>query len=199
MKLTQKLFCASALVGSLFATNAYADAVHEGFDLRLAPSAVIVAHSGPESGDMVVGANLTASIGYRFHRNVGAYFTQDLGFAWKPGEGDDYDYDDEEEGSSASFVGGSYAVVRGIVGVNYDDVEFSFGAGAGAMYGPGIGGGACFAIKLSVGVTYYVTDIFGIGVNVDYNLGFKRPSDEFEIDMHLIHQINPGILFQINF
>ena len=195
MKLVQKIFCASALVGSLMATNAYADAVHEGFDTRLVASALILAESGPGSGGLIgAGINGTISLGYRFHQNVGVYVDQDLGGVWFTSGTNEYD---DEESSSAIFRGGSFAVVRGIFGAYYDDIEFSIGGGPGAMYGGGIT--ACFAIKLSATFTYYITENIGVGINVDYNLGFIKPEDEFEIEMLLVHHINPGLLLHVNF
>ncbi|MBO4350726.1 MAG: outer membrane beta-barrel protein [Proteobacteria bacterium] len=194
MRLSQKLFCITALIGSLCAADAYADAVHEGFDARLGISALILAHSGPGAGDTMIGVNGTISLGYRFQRYIGVYVDQDLGGVWSTSGGDDYD-----EESSGAFHGGSFAVVRGIFGAYYDDIEFSVGGGPGAMYGAGDGSDACFAIRLTAGFAYYVTDSIGIGVGIDYNLGFIKPKDEFEIEMHLVHQINPGLRLNINF
>ena len=116
----------------------------------------------------------------------------------------------EGEGSSTNglnnddfyFLGGTYALVRGIIPAT-PQFQIDLGLGLGVMYSDGDSKGdgtkrnhksplvrdtegdktAYFAIKLVLGLTYYFTDNFGLGLFSNLHVGsyddsFKSDTDE---------------------
>ena len=196
------LLCGLALASSLVATNAYAETLWEGLEMRVGVSAPVVdSHTKigdadyEHADDIWAGFSGTLSFGYRWGQ-YGLYLDQDLGGIWWQGEGD----------LDPAFIGGTYVTFRGLICARHD-VEIDLGFGVGTMYSGGdknkgtviVGNkdgdhSAAFAMKFEFGLTYYlIPNTVGVGVTLDYNLGLNFFTME-DVDIkHLIHHINPGL------
>ena len=178
----------------LFSANAFAEGTDEGgIDLRLGIGSEFLWNSYDitmsgggitvnESTDNIHynGVMGKIAIGYRWNFG-GIYFEQDLGGLWLD--------NDEARSKDADFLGGSFIVGRFIIPAT-SALQFEIGAGLGVMYGAdknpsdssyrpslivdGEGNPSrAFAVKIALGLSYYFTPIFGLGIYCDYNYAFK--------------------------
>ena len=217
MKLS-KLGCGLALAGSLVATDAFADAGHTGLEGIFQLSVPVLDQSITASGaaksvtespkDVMAGINGTLAIGWRFIPNFGLYLEQDLGGVWWTGDTADI----EDRGW---FLGGTYIVGRGLVGLMNKNAELDFKLGFGMMYSDGDKVGkkkvamivnkkgdptVAFAMKIGASFTYYVTSNIGVGVQVDYSMGVHKYDFEGGGEItHLLHLVNPGLHLRVGF
>ena len=216
MKLS-RLGCGVALAGSLFATDAFADAGHTGFEGIVQLSAPIIQHEYKATGvaheaivkpkDVMAGFNATLAIGYRFNSYAGVYLEQDLGGHWWTG-------DSKKLIKDGWFIGGTYVAGRGIISLLNKSAELDLKVGIGMMYSDGKKGKVkgpiftkkngdptvAFAMKFGASFSYYVTSEIGVGVHLDYSLGLHSYDYELggEVKHHL-HLINPGVHLRMGF
>ncbi len=217
MKLS-KLACGVALAGSLFATDAFADAGHTGFEGIFQLSAPVLDQEFKASGnagsvmvspkDVMAGINGTLAFGYRFNAYTGLYLEQDLGGVWWTGDTADI----EDRGW---FIGGTYLAVRGLFGVLNKNAEVDIKVGVGMMYTDGDKLGkkkqamminkdgdptVAFAMKFGASFTYYVTSNIGVGLQLDYSLGINKQDYEGGGEFtQLMHLVNPGLHLRVGF
>ena len=217
MKLSKMACGAVVLAGSMFATDAFADASHTGFEGIVQLSAPIIKQEHKATGaakdvvvkhkDVMAGFNATLSVGYRFNSYAGAYLEQDLGGHWWTG-------DTKKLIKDGWFIGGTYIVGRGLIGLLGNSAELDFKIGIGMMYSDGKKGEAkgplfpkkngdptvAFAMKFGAGFTYYVMPDLGIGVQLDYNLGIHEYDNDGGGDVKFyLHHINPGVHVRMGF
>ena len=213
MKLN-KLLCGAALAGSLVATDAFADASHEGLEFGLSLNVSIVTGSVEVDGssadfkETMVGFDGRLSIGYRFQW-FGIYLDQDLGGIWVVGDSEEDDYFDEDEGDDKGvFLGGTFVTARGILPLMENALEVNVGLGLGMMYGGGDKSvilndegdpSVAFALKVTAGLTYYLTDSIGTGITFDYNVAFNNIKVAGTEIKRTIHSINPGLHIRAQF
>ena len=159
------------------------------------------------------GLSFKLSAGYRW-QYYGIYLDQDLGGVWYNDKGKD------EMDDKGRFLGGTYVVFRGIYAI-MPNFSVDLGFGLGVMYSGGNKAkdmedmddpsdyrspvifdknndpSAAFAMKLSLGLTYFFSSSIGAGINLDYNIGLKTLKNEAfggESKMKFrYHQINPGL------
>ncbi len=205
----------------LFSTYAFAEGANEGgIDLRfgLAGDVLRLKYDISMSGGGVTvsdstdyshldGAMGKFAIGYRWSMG-GIYLEQDMGALWAEGS---------DGADGGNFLGGTFLVGRFILPAT-DSVQFELGAGIGMMYGAedrsrdGSGKvslivdkegnpSVAFAVKASLGINFYITRTFGMGVFCDYNYAFKQYSDSKIISGILVtgditahyHNVVPGL------
>lgn len=205
-----------SVFSAFFATNAFA-APGSGFDIRLSATAPIVNFTTTkESGsgnvtykdeydydEWMVGFNGRVSLGYRWSI-LGLYIDQDLGWV-KYNNQANKDID-------PYFLGGTYLTVRALIPVSA--LELDFGIGLGAMYSNGDDARAhtkhmaittdsdgdaspCFAFKLAIELSYFITSSVGIGIDLDYAVGMSI-TNYHEGGYHVeqtdyIHHFTPGL------
>ena len=218
MKLS-KLACGVALAGSLFATDAFADAGHTGFEGIFQLSAPVLdqeykisgdkgTYQFPKNDDVMAGISGTLAFGYRFNAYTGLYLEQDLGGVWWTGDTADY-IDD------GWFIGGTYLALRGMFSVLNKNAEIDLQVGVGVMYTDGEKRGkkkvalmlnkdfeptAAFAMKFGASFTYYVTSNIGVGLQLDYSLGINKQDIEGGGEFtQLMHLVNPGLHLRVGF
>jgi hypothetical protein len=165
------------------------------------------------------GVSGTVSIGYKWHY-AGIYLDQDLGGVYSS-------LDHLRNGWSLDqekwhFIGGTYIVAR-VSPVVSDIFEMDFGFGAGIMYTNGDftqddyilaivpmimddegESSIAFSLKASASFTVYFTDVFGMGLDFDYTIGFNRAeieaSDTYKVYVrNYIHYLRPGLHFRFRF
>ena len=210
---------------SLFSANAFAQAGATGFDLIGGLYVPVLDQDVKFSGgnmtttvtseDPMVGIGGAIAFGYKW-QYIGVYVQQDLGGVWLTG--DDADAADKTDSNYGWFLGGTYAVLRGMYPVN-SQFQVDVGVGLGVMYGDGDDAkdglkkdykfplisdkhgdpSAAFAMKFAFSGTYYFAGNMGVGLMLDYNLGVKTYKDGgIEVKRYL-HQVNPGFHFRMNF
>ena len=208
----------------LFSTYAFAEGANEGgLDLRFGLAGDVLrlkydvslsggGFSASESSDYthLNGVMGKIAIGYRWNMG-GIYLEQDMGGLW---------YGEDSESAAADFLGGTFLVGRFILPAT-DSLQFELGAGVGMMYGaedrangrmslivdengnPAV----AFAVKATLGMNFYITRNFGMGVFCDYNYAFKQYSATQtvsgirvtgEITAHY-HNVTPGVQFMLKF
>ena len=208
-----------------FATNAFADIdIRAGIDLTVAgiseDSAQIengwVTRQHLEFEDPMIGVNGTVSLGYRW-TIFGLYAEQLMGGLWWTGptsEMDGYKYED------ASFLGATFLTAKFIAPLGSTEVDIGFGLGAMYSAGPKWGSvdynkgytiivdknldpGAAFALRLVFGFTHFFGNLIGIGLHLDYNVGFNFVTPNKAIWGNVknyestVHLFNPGLHVQI--
>ena len=209
----------------LFATNAFADIdIRAGIDFTVAgiseDSATIdngrIYRQHLEFEDPMIGASGTLSVGYRWTA-FGLYVEQVMGGLWWTGptsELDGYKYDD------ASFLGATFLTAKFIAPLGSTEVDLGFGIGAMYSAGPKWGTadynkgytiivdenmdpGAAFALRMVFGLTHFFGDLIGIGLHLDYNVGFNFVKPNKAVWGNIknyestVHQFNPGLHLQI--
>ncbi len=218
-----------ALVFLLIPAMASAQASSEGVDLRISVNYARFYYEQSVYDPMSTGDDLdkdmrgfggSVSIGYKW-RYAGLYIDQDL-YAIKPADycwciG--YQFDDEKW----YFLGGTYLVARVSPPIT-DRFELDLGFGAGVMYSNGDDlvpdmrtpiivnddgkASAALSFKASASLTGYFTDIFGMGIGVDYTVGLNKMKYEEEIDNgkirkirmnNVVHFLKPGLHFRLRF
>lgn len=211
-----KLFSAvlMALLICLFSTSAFAQAGNSGADLRIGLSGTYIYPKASMSiGDLSLkatndsgfaGLNGKLEFGYRW-QYFGAYLAQDLGGHW-------YIDASENADNPGRFFGGTYALFRGILPI-MNTIQLELGLGVGLAYADGEKGSkklplisnenaensVAFALKAALSFIYYVTDMAGIGIFIDYNYIHNQTS-KYGVEIKLIyHQIYPGIQASIRF
>ncbi len=169
-----------------------------------------------EARDVLAGINSTISFGYRW-RYIGLYFDEELGGLWWTGDTGKFNNDGMFWGGSyvtpralipikkkmeidiGIGVGMMYNAASKSVYYddedNYQDYQdYSDDSNSVKLMKNKNGDSVpCFAIKVGVGFTYYVTKKMGIGANFDYNLGIHVVSDAGAKATTLFHQMNPGL------
>ncbi len=181
-----------------------------------------------DHSEELMGFGGSVSIGYKW-QYVGLYLDQDLGGL--------YPRDEKLQGykdTNWHFLGGTYLVVRVSPPVS-EIFEMDLGLGAGMMYSNGDAlserhptaenpnpaadsiipiiindeGKAfiSFSMKASFGFTVYFTDIFGMGLDFDYTIGFNKVKYEpeitpfkYKVDVdNYVHYLKPGLHFRMRF
>lgn len=188
--------------------------------------------------DPLIGlSNVKLSFGYKW-KYIGVYLEQELGgVIWKDDNkynNWDYDWFLSAEWNNKWFWGGTFVCAKGMLplsGTLNNRMEIDLTTGVGIMYSDE---GAeyvapltfnyyneirpWFAVKFGIAITYFFNDVFGMGINFDYNLVigmFKLiesvnkeirdsylPRYKYQSDITqtiLLHQISPGIHFRFNF
>ena len=208
----------------LFSTYAFAEGANEGgLDLRfgLAGDVLRLKYDISLSGGGVTASDSSDyahyngmmgkfAIGYRWSMG-GIYLEQDMGGVW---------YDDHDVNGESNFLGGTFLVGRFILPAT-DSLQFELGAGVGLMYGsendskdiPSLivdkegNPSVAFAVKATLGMNFYITRSFGMGVFCDYNYAFKQYSESRTISGIIVtgevtahyHNVTPGLQFMLKF
>jgi hypothetical protein len=174
------------------------------------------------------GISGTIAIGYRFNKLFGLYYDQTIGsHLWlKVTDEDQQDAirkSNENEGSyyygATGFMGASYVTGRLFIALAHD-VELGFDLGLGMMYDKGgdkdpgmlfkvenypkdwkdYPSSPCFAFKVGLSFSYYISKYVGVGINFDYALGIHgyeyKVQDGTSLTQEttvLLHYMTPGI------
>ncbi len=201
---------------AFFATNAFANP-GSGLEIKVSGTAPIVNFTTTKEGERgsvtykdeydyaewMVGFNGRISLGYRWSL-IGLYIDQDLGWV-KYNNTENKDID-------PYFLGGTYFTFRALIPLSA--LEFDFGLGLGLMYSNGDDARAhtkhmaittdsdgdaspCFAFKIAIGLSYFITNSIGIGIDLDYAVGMNIVSyheDGYRVEQtDYIHHFTPGL------
>lgn len=182
----------------------FAQAAHTGGDFRAGVRIPIINIAGASVGGDVasiempdetwVGVGLSLSIGYRW-TYFGLYLDQDIEGVWPTGDAKDY-YDGD-----GRFYGGTYFMLRGLIPI-IDKHLIDIGWGMGAVYsdkkgimGDGKDGHVGFGMKADISYTYFINELVGVGLNIDYTLGLNVSVDGAKA----VHEVTPTIHTRLMF
>ena len=198
--------------------------------------------------DPLIGlSSVKLSFGYKW-KYIGVYLEQELGgVLWDVGEpveydGEiiykynnwDYDWFLSAEWHNKWIWGGTFICAKGMLpigGLLNNRMEIDLTTGLGMVYSDEGADHVApltfnfenelspwLAFKFGIAITYFFTDVFGMGINFDYNLVVRifklsesvnkeirehyNPRYAYKSDVMLtilLHQISPGIHFRFNF
>ena len=203
------------LLVMLFAGNAFAQADKSGWDLRTGITVPIYKSSSQEDFTGVkpfegIGVGLDFQFGYRW-KYVGIALEQQFHGMWaRHNQLSDALYEElkaqnkvrpdgrtgeEFKKGDMEYLMGSYLVIKEFIPIS-DRFMFSFGEGAGLLYGPEcvVADGADFMVgfKGEVGLSYFVGGWFGIGVNFEYAAILA-----FEDEVDFTQMFTPALTFNV--
>lgn len=199
-----------ALLSTVFATFFATEALATSFDFRVGGSFSLLAYGDGIQyghGDPLVGGGANFEIGLNFDF-FGIYIDQDLAAIRDTGKTQN---DMKAAGiDKPKFYGATYLMLKGLFNIRI--LTFEADAGIGIMYGKNDPSDciiprnntsedpAQLAFKFSLGMTFNLIPLIGIGVHVDYALGLYDPTDlDRDGAYEETHSFTPGlhVLFQI--